>query len=397
MLINSIYLPNTPVHCRNDEYKHQIQMDPPSILALLLFTCQVSELGLPPKLVPIHHSSFQIHLLCLRDNGSPTRFPCLQIQSNLRKHTLQTLIAFVENRIRRSHARTDYNNLVALWLLPSIPEMETEAIRSVYPSNPRSIIGILIQNPKPRHLVLVIYHRRPTSDHLRQLEHHLLIRHHHEIFGNGEVVHHGGLLHRNLNVRGFLPVRGEAEVLQVRLLDDVVAESEEIAGNRVHFGVGDHCGIELAVEVVTTHGGDIAGGGDSHVSEHSASVEEEKPRDSRVAVKLADGFGEDGATQSFFLDETLRFGESAGVAGGAVFELDGVDHAVAVEEVVAGDGLVERVGSVADVDTLNAFGDFSGDREGVGDGLLRHRSEVSGDLDTWVGGLGKWVLTLVGN
>lgn len=132
-------------------------------------------------------------------------------------------------------------------------------------------------------------------------------------------------------------------------------------------------------------------------AEEAAGVEEEEAGDAGVAVEFADGFGEDGPAQGFFLGQALGFGEAAGVAGGAVFEGDGVDHAVAVEEVVAGGGLVEGVGAVADVDAFNAFWDFSGDWEGVFDGVFRHRSEVTGDLDSWVGGFGERVLALVGD
>ena len=78
-------------------------------------------------------------------------------------------------------------------------------------------------------------------------------------------------------------------------------------------------------------------------------------------------------------------------------EFDGVDHAVSVEEVVPSDGLVERVRAVADVDALNAFGDFSGHREGLMRRVLRHGGEVASDLDTWVGGFGEWVFAFVGD
>lgn len=74
-----------------------------------------------------------------------------------------------------------------------------------------------------------------------------------------------------------------------------------------------------------------------------------------------------------------------------------MDHAVSVEEVVTGNRLVEWVGAVTDVDAFNAFWDFAGDWEGVGDRVFRYWGEVTGDLDSWVGGFGKWVLALVGD
>lgn len=62
-----------------------------------------------------------------------------------------------------------------------------------------------------------------------------------------------------------------------------------------------------------------------------------------------------------------------------------MDHPVAVEEVVAGDWLEQRVGAVADVDAVEAAGNAAGDGEAVLDGVLGHRSEVSGYLDGGVG------------
>lgn len=82
--------------------------------------------------------------------------------------------------------------------------------------------------------------------------------------------------------------------------------------------------------------------------------------------------------------ETLRLGEATSVAGGAVRELHGVDHAVAIEEVVPGDRLVERIGAVAHVHAVNAFGDFSDNGKSLIHGMLRHRREVPGDLDPGV-------------
>lgn len=160
----------------------------------------------------------------------------------------------------------------------------------------------------------------------------------------------------------------------------------------VVFGHGE----ESAVEV------DEAGVGYAHAvagvdeAEESAGVEEEEPGDAGVAMELADSFREDRSTERPLLDEPVRIGEPAGVAGGAVVEFDGVDHAVAVEEVVAGYRLVMGVGAVPDVDAVNAIGDFSGQRKAVPDGLLRHGSKVSGYLDSRVSGFRKRVAALVG-
>lgn len=70
-------------------------------------------------------------------------------------------------------------------------------------------------------------------------------------------------------------------------------------------------------------------------------------------------------------------------------------HSVPVEEMVAGDGLVERVGPISDVYALDALRDSPRHREGLPDGLLRDGGEVAGDLDAGVGGLRKRMLPLV--
>ena len=68
-------------------------------------------------------------------------------------------------------------------------------------------------------------------------------------------MHHGGFFQRDFDVGGFDAVWGEAEVFEVRLLDDVVGERVEVVGDGVDFGVSDHCGFQLAVKVVTADGG----------------------------------------------------------------------------------------------------------------------------------------------
>lgn len=73
-----------------------------------------------------------------------------------------------------------------------------------------------------------------------------------------------------------------------------------------------------------------------------------------------------------------------------------MDHAVTIEEVVSAGGFEERVSAVAHVDTGNGVGDGSGDREVVGDGMLRDRGVVTGKLETGIGGFGEWELELEG-
>lgn len=60
-------------------------------------------------------------------------------------------------------------------------------------------------------------------------------------------------------------------------------------------------------------------------------------------------------------------------------------------------GLMERVGPVPDVDALDAIGNSPFHREGLLDGMLRDRREISSNLDARVSGLRKRVLPLVGN
>ena len=56
-------------------------------------------------------------------------------------------------------------------------------------------------------------------------------------------MHHGGFFQGNFDVGGFDAVWGEAEVLEIWLLDDVVGEGVEVVGHGVEFGVSDHCGF----------------------------------------------------------------------------------------------------------------------------------------------------------
>ena len=62
---------------------------------------------------------------------------------------------------------------------------------------------------------------------------------------------------------------------------------------------------------------------------------------------------------------------------------------------MTGGGFKERISTVAEVDTVNAIRDGSGDREVMFDRLFGDGSEVAGDLDTWVGGFREWVAELV--
>jgi len=83
------------------------------------------------------------------DNGAASRLARPQVQPYLRQDALQTLIAFIENGVRRGHAGPNHHNLVGFRLLPRVPEMEAETLRRVDPPHRIRVLRILIQNPKP--------------------------------------------------------------------------------------------------------------------------------------------------------------------------------------------------------------------------------------------------------
>lgn len=111
-------------------------------------------------------------------------------------------------------------------------------------------------------------------------------------------------------------------------------------------------------------------------------------------MELADGLGENRPAKLPLLPEPASLREPAGVGSLSVgAKLNGVNHTVAVKEVVAGDGAVEWVRPVPEVHAAaNTVWDFSGDLEVVSDGALRDGGEVAGDLDLWVGGFGEGVM-----
>jgi len=156
----------------------------------------------------------------------------------------------------------------------------------------------------------------------------------------------------------------------------------------------DHRGIQLVIEAVTTNCLDVAGVGDSElvgkvvfghceefsVEENEASVgragatavieyatqtspiEEKKPGDAGIAMELANCLGEHWLSELALLHESLCLGETACIACVAVGDFNGVDHAVAVEEVVSGFGLKQWVGAVTKIDAIKRLGDGADDR-----------------------------------
>nr|GMD86616.1 hypothetical protein MtrunA17_Chr2g0312961 [Ipomoea batatas] len=202
--------------------------------------------------------------------------------------------------------------------------METESFRRVHPDNILGISGIFLENPEPGFLLFIIYHRGPAFDHFLKLKHHLLVGNYDVVFGDREIVHHGGHVEGDFHGRGQVPGRGNVE---------------------------------------------------------AAGVEEEEPSYPRVAVELAYSFGENRPVQFFFLNQPLRLREPARVAHGIAVNCDGVNHAVPVEEVVPGYRLEEGVSAVSYVNAVNAVRDGPLDREVMPNRLLRDRGEVPRYLD----------------
>lgn len=80
-----------------------------------------------------------------------------------------------------------------------------------------------------------------------------------------------------------------------------------------------------------------------------------------MPVKLSDWLGKNRAAQVTLLNEPLSFSEAAGVTNGVAIYFDGVDHSVAVKEVVGREGLEKGVCTVTEVNAVNAIGDCAGD------------------------------------
>jgi hypothetical protein len=92
-------------------------------------------------------------------------------------------------------------------------------------------------------LVPIVHHGGAAQHHLLNLEHDLLVRDDGVVLGDGEVLHHGGRVDRDLDVGGLMAIGGEV----------------------IQLGVHDHGGIELPAEVVAPGGLEVAIGGDAHL------------------------------------------------------------------------------------------------------------------------------------
>lgn len=111
-------------------------------------------------------------------------------------------------------------------------------------------------------------------------------------------------------------------------------------------------------------------------------------------MELANGLGEDRPADGLLLHEAFGLGEAAAIGGLAVADVHGVNHAVAIEEVVARNGLKQRIGAVADVDSIDEWWNPAGDRELEVRRLLANRGKIPGNLDRGVSSFRQWVRLL---
>ncbi|WZZ29203.1 hypothetical protein YC2023_012604 [Brassica napus] len=169
---------------------------------------EVSVSGFTAEHVSVHHPCFEVDLLLtVGDDRTASGLSGSEVEANLGEDALEILVGLVENRVRRSHARADHDDFLCLRLLPRVPEVEAEAARHFDPLDPRRVSGVLVENSESRDFVLVVNHRRAAADHLRELEHDLLVRDHDEVLRDREVVHHRRLFEVDIDVRRFRPVR----------------------------------------------------------------------------------------------------------------------------------------------------------------------------------------------
>ena len=184
-------------------------------------------------------------------------------------------------------------------------------------------------------------------------------------------------------------VGGDHAVGHERLLDAVV-EEHQVPGALVDLDVGRHLGLELAAEVVR------AAGRQGHGVEAVRYAAQVPGGDQRALVKFDIGVGgvlerllaalaigalADAAPDRLAGGLLLRQRAGAHVAiairGGTALEADCVQHAVAVEPVVAALGAQVRVGAIAHVDATEVRWDRAFDPQGCGRkrGFVAYRGE----------------------
>ncbi|KAG6554412.1 hypothetical protein Mapa_004329 [Marchantia paleacea] len=208
---------------------------------------QVQESVLLADVCAVELTRLQIGL----GQNSARRFACLGVEANFREKAPQRLLRFVEDGIRRRHARAQNHHLVAL--LPSIPQVKAETVRHLNPLNSALIIVVLGQQAVPGHLIGVVDDRGSSLEHFCHSENHLLVRDHHKSFGDGEIVHHRRLRKCYGHLGRLLPVRTDSEAVEMWGHEGIVAQSEHFSRRGVNLRVGNHRFVMLAVEIELSH------------------------------------------------------------------------------------------------------------------------------------------------
>jgi hypothetical protein len=172
-----------------------------------------------------------------------------------------------------------------------------------------------------------------------------------------------------------------------------VAEEQHLAGFRIHLRMRGHRSAQLAGEIVQADGLERPG-------RHLCRQRGLDQRQQLAGVKDDVGVGRDlearllagrdlqqtreqRLARGALLFETVALHPAIAVRGAAFTQRDGVDHAVAVEPVVAAGRLVRRIGSVAVEGPVQLAWDGPDHLEIVGRSLLAPRREVP--LQKWVG------------
>ncbi len=230
----------------------------------------------------------------------------------------------------------------------------------------------------------------PRSLHV---EHDGGVQEHGVVLGDHQVVHH----HRRRQVdvhRVHQRAAGVGHVVAQVGLEERVGEEDHLAGSGIDPGVGGHRALQATVEVPLADGVQTVG----HLGGHAALPQREPLAGvaddvgvGRVlhraggAGQLAVGevqdvaeAGVDGAAQLVLALQATGPDPAVAVGHAVVGEADAVQHAVAVEHVVAGHGLERRIGAVADERPAEALGDLALDLAAGDVDLVADGEQVSG-------------------
>ncbi|BAS80499.1 Os02g0704131, partial [Oryza sativa Japonica Group] len=305
------------------------------------------------------------------------------------------------------------HQLLAAGLLPRVHRVHDVEARHLEPPHLRLVGGVARDHAEAGHLAGVRPHGRAAAHHhVHGLHHDLDLREDGVPLGDGEVVQERRLLHgEDGHVGALVAGRVEPEVRHERR-HGAVAEREELAGDGVLLGVRGHAHDEAAAEVAPAVRGHLAGVrvdahgvgevglaerveaagevGEAGVGEPDALQRIHLPgqdpgrhdgaaRHPGHAVEAGEDVGQDGRAGVALHEVLVRLhvaraqdGVVAGRRGRR--EEEGVQHAVAVEQVVRPAREVLRVGPVADV---GAAGEAA--RDGAAhDGAGRRRQLVHG-------------------